>query len=163
MDISHLRAEYFQKCFFSVDGLWFLKLEEALGFEKALEIDLEVWKILPKIQARTIKKLLGLPDSLLGLQIAIAFKCTAEGFKFSILPDGQHSFSLEIDECPWVRMISGAGRKHLLPAIADAICPIEHATFAREFDSTICFRLARKGCLEPHPCVLSFDYPEGPA
>jgi len=157
MDIEILKAEYFKKCFFSVDGLWFMKLEEIAGFDKALSIDIEVWKILPKIQARTIKKLLNLQDNLLGLQIAIAFKCTAEGFKSRILAADHRSFSLEIDECPWVRMISSAGREQLMPAIADAICPVEHETFAKEFDSKIRFSLERKGCLEPHSCIFSFD------
>lgn len=157
MDINQLRAEYFKRCFFSVDGLWFMKLEEDATFEKALEIDIEVWKILPKIQARTVKKLLNLPDSLLGLQLAIAFKFTAEGFKFRIRSADEHGFSLDIDECPWVRLIANAGRQHLMPAVADAICPVEHATFAQEFDQSIRFSLDRKGCTESHSCIFTFD------
>ncbi|MHB1377104.1 MAG: DUF6125 family protein, partial [Candidatus Humimicrobiaceae bacterium] len=44
--------EYLQNSYAKVDGLWFLKTEEQFGFEKALESDLEVWKVMPKIQAR---------------------------------------------------------------------------------------------------------------
>jgi hypothetical protein len=157
MDINQLRAEYFKKCFFTVDGLWFMKLEEDTSFEKSLEIDIAVWKILPKIQARTIKKLLGLPDSVLGLQMALAFKLTAEGFKFGVRSADQHSVSLDIEECPWVQLMANAGRQHLALAIADAICPVEHATFAQEFDPNIRFNLERKGCLEPHSCIFSFN------
>lgn len=47
--------EYLQNSYAKVDGLWFLKTEEQFGFEKALESDLEVWKIMPKIQARYLK------------------------------------------------------------------------------------------------------------
>jgi hypothetical protein len=47
--------EYMRNCFVKVDGLWFVKLEEELGFGKALEYDKKVWEILPKIQARFLK------------------------------------------------------------------------------------------------------------
>ncbi len=43
-------AEYFHRSFTAVDGLWFMKVEEKHGFDAALEIDNEVWKVLPKIQ-----------------------------------------------------------------------------------------------------------------
>ena len=47
--------EYLQNSYAKVDGLWFLKIEEQFGFEKALDMDLEVWKVMPKIQARYLK------------------------------------------------------------------------------------------------------------
>jgi len=47
--------EYLYQCYVKVDGLWFVKVEEQFGFDKALEIDTEVWKIMPKIQARFLK------------------------------------------------------------------------------------------------------------
>ncbi len=47
--------QYLYQCYVKVDGLWFLKVEEQFGFDKALEIDAEVWKVVPKIQARFLK------------------------------------------------------------------------------------------------------------
>ena len=47
--------EYLYQCYVKADGLWFVKVEEQFGFDKALEIDAEVWKIIPKIQARILK------------------------------------------------------------------------------------------------------------
>ncbi len=52
---SRQLKEYFQNSYAKVDGLWFLNIEEQFGFEKALDIDLEVWKVMPKIQARYLK------------------------------------------------------------------------------------------------------------
>ena len=52
-------AEYFSRSYRAVDGLWFMKVEEKLGFDAALELDNEVWKVMPKIQARMIKQFLG--------------------------------------------------------------------------------------------------------
>lgn len=40
----------------TLDGLWFLKLEEEFGFEKALEIDDKVWKVYGKIEARRLRR-----------------------------------------------------------------------------------------------------------
>ena len=66
------KAEYFRRSYTAVDGLWFMKVEEKRGFEEALQLDEAVWKVLPKIQARTIKAMLNLCSGLDGLQEAIA-------------------------------------------------------------------------------------------
>ena len=42
-------VEYLRRSYQAVDGLWFMKVEEALGFEAALEADRRVWEILAKI------------------------------------------------------------------------------------------------------------------
>jgi hypothetical protein len=65
-------VEYLQKNFTTADGLWFVKIEEILGFERALEIDKEVWKVLPKIQARFIKT--KLEEKFLYIQKSSAYK-----------------------------------------------------------------------------------------
>ena len=52
--------EYFRRCYQAVDGLWFMKVEEKSGFDPALDVDHEVWKVMPKIQARMIKSMLKL-------------------------------------------------------------------------------------------------------
>ncbi|MBD3351709.1 MAG: hypothetical protein GF364_09515 [Candidatus Lokiarchaeota archaeon] len=41
-----------------LDGLWFLEVENKLGFEKAFEIDKEVWIKYARKEARRIKKFL---------------------------------------------------------------------------------------------------------
>lgn len=52
-----------------VDGLYFLGIEEKFGTESATEIDANCWKVMGKIEARYLKKILGvdevLPDSLI--------------------------------------------------------------------------------------------------
>ena len=53
------KAEYYHRCYKAVDGLWFVKTEQMYDFDSALEIDQEVWNIMPKIQARFLKKKLG--------------------------------------------------------------------------------------------------------
>ncbi len=154
---DRLVSEYLRKCFFSVDGLWFVKTEENSCFEKALEIDIEVWKVLPKIQARTLKKLLNLDDTFKGLQEALDFKLKAEGFKFEINENGIYSFLLSIELCPWVELINNSGRGELVKKISDAICPVEFEIFSKQFDKNIIFERKQKGCEASERCVLLFS------
>ena len=152
-----LVAEYFKRCFLSVDGLWFVKLEEVFSFDTALDIDVAVWKVLPKIQARTIKKLLCLGDGIENLRTACDFKLSAESYSYELLPLDAGGFQINIHDCPWVKHISKAGREHLLDRIADAVCPVEHETFAREFGSDIAFQHLQKGCRKQQHCVFLFQ------
>ena len=48
---------YLKRSYSAVDGLWFMKVEDSFDFDKALEIDNQVWKVVPKIQARFLKTL----------------------------------------------------------------------------------------------------------
>ncbi|HID25703.1 MAG TPA: hypothetical protein EYP23_04500 [Thermoplasmata archaeon] len=43
----------------AVDGLYFLGIEEKFGTEAATEIDRKVWEVMGKIEARRLKKFLG--------------------------------------------------------------------------------------------------------
>lgn len=47
----------------AVDGLYFLGIEEMFGAEGATEIDSQVWKVMGKIEARRLKKLLEIEGS----------------------------------------------------------------------------------------------------
>ena len=57
-------VEYLRRSYFAVDGLWFMMLEDELSFEKALEMDVKVWGVVPKIQARTQLQIPLLEDTL---------------------------------------------------------------------------------------------------
>ncbi|MBN1389094.1 MAG: hypothetical protein JXA22_00465 [Candidatus Thermoplasmatota archaeon] len=48
----------------AVDGLYYLGIEKRFGTEAATEIDAEVWAVMGKIEARRLKKLLGLGNTL---------------------------------------------------------------------------------------------------
>lgn len=46
--------------YWTVDGLYFLGIEEKFGTKSAIEIDKDVWKLMGKIEARRIKKTMGI-------------------------------------------------------------------------------------------------------
>jgi hypothetical protein len=63
MDIGQIDSEKMLKHYGQIgqilDGLWFLQLEKEFGFEKAIAIDEQVWKVFPPKEAKRIKNLLG--------------------------------------------------------------------------------------------------------
>ena len=55
--LMHLRNMW------TVDGLYFLEIEEKYGTKKATEIDTKVWEVMGKIEARKIKELFSITGS----------------------------------------------------------------------------------------------------
>ncbi|MFH0914417.1 MAG: DUF6125 family protein [Chloroflexota bacterium] len=49
--LAQLRETYSQSCY-TIDGLWFSLVEQKYGTDSALAIDVEVWRLLGRIQAK---------------------------------------------------------------------------------------------------------------
>lgn len=105
--------EYFQRCYKAVDGLWFMKVEKQYGFDRALDVDNEVWKVMPKIQARIIKSMLKLSDGPDALFIGLKTKLELDGFKFKA-EKTENGFRITINDCPWHNLMIKSGRETLL-------------------------------------------------
>jgi len=74
----------------AVDGLYYLGIEERFGTEAATEIDAFVWQVMGKIEARRLKKLLGLGNSLDEMVKGLKFSGWAmdlEDKEWEYLPD----------------------------------------------------------------------------
>jgi hypothetical protein len=126
------KTEYFRRSYTAVDGLWFMKIEEKLGFEEALRLDEAVWKVLPKIQARTLKGMMHLHGGLPGLCQALSVRLTMEGFEFEIEPQ-EDGFAVIVKRCPWHDMMMKSGRGELSERVSDLICRVENSVWASEF------------------------------
>lgn len=147
-------AEYFHRSYTAVDGLWFMKVEEKYGFEEALEIDDQVWKVLPKIQARALKNMLGLDEGIKGLCQGIAARLALEGFEFE-RSGNDDGFKVSVKKCPWQELMIRSGRKHLSDRISSLICKTENTAWASEFGD-IDFELEAQICKGADCCLLSF-------
>jgi hypothetical protein len=154
-----LFADYLRKCFVSVDGLWFMKVEEDADFEKALALDIAVWKVIPKIEARAIQELLNLGKGIEALRQALDFKLSAELYRFDLTQISLDSFVLEVHGCPWVEQIKKANRQHFLERISDTICPAEYRTFTDEFGKDLKIEHLRDKCLSDGCCRFLFQEP----
>jgi len=157
MQDQKLIADYLRKCFVSVDGLWFMKVEQGADFEKALELDIEVWKVLPKIEARTIQELLDIGKGMQALRQALEFKLSAEDSRFKLSPLGHNGFTLEVRDCSWVAHIRKANREQFLERISESICSLEFGTFASEFGSNISVEHDCSSCRSEGGCLFYFS------
>jgi len=151
-------AEYFHRCYTAVDGLWFMKVEEKYGFDVALDIDVEVWKVMPKIQARKLKSFCNLDKGLDALLECFSTKLHLEDFKFNVEKfKDEKGFKIIITECPWHNTMVKSGREHLSGKIGTRICNTEYSVWAKEFGDDIQFELESQICNGSQFCILKFN------
>ena len=152
-------AEYLHRSYTSVDGLWFLKVEEKYGFDSALEIDNEVWKVFAKIQARTLKAVGKMEKGMEALLECFTTKLNIDGFKFKAEKTANgNGFRLIISKCPWHDLMVKAGRESLSEKVGNRICNTEYSAWAAEFDDNIRFELQSQICKGDEFCIIQFSY-----
>ena len=147
-------AEYFRRCYTAVDGLWFMKVEDKHGLEAALEADDQVWKVLPKIQARMLKTMLHADRGIDALRKCLTTRLTLEGFDFGSQQTSD-GFSIFVKRCPWHDQMVKSGREHLSGTVGRRICETEYRVWATEFGD-IRFELQQQICEGCKQCVLEF-------
>ncbi|MBN1292462.1 MAG: L-2-amino-thiazoline-4-carboxylic acid hydrolase [Candidatus Latescibacteria bacterium] len=156
-------SEYFHRNYTAVDGLWFMKVEEQFDFETALKIDNEVWKVLPKIQARMLKSMGNLGDDIVSLRESVETKLYLEGYEFDVEPNNDDGFKCIITECPWHNAMVKSGRTDLSSKVGKRICLTEYNTWLTEFDTPLRFEIEIRICEGEKQCVLNFFKEESKA
>lgn len=148
MSEDQVLVEYLRRSYHAVDGLWFLQVEEALDFDRALAWDERVWAVLAKLQARKARELLGVTDhSLPELVRCFSLKLTADGFQFAAeVSDSEVRFHLR--DCPWRALLQRAQRAHLGARIAEVMCRCEGEAWAREFGGEYAFTTPALACCD---------------
>ena len=156
------KAEYFHRSYKTVDGLWFVKTEEQFDFDTALDLDREVWKVMPKIQARFLKKKLGVDKDIDALGKCFSKKLELDGFKFKVEKTkskdiGNDRINFVISRCPWHDILIKSKREHLSDKIGRVICGTEYGVWASEFGQYIEFSFGNERiCRGDLNCILSF-------
>ena len=156
------RAEYFHRSYKTVDGLWFVKTEERFDFDTALDLDREVWKVMPKIQARFLKKKLGVDKGIDALGKCFSKKLELDGFEFEVEKSrstgfGNDCINFVISRCPWHDILIRSKREHLSDKIGGVICSTEYSLWASEFGPDIKFEFGKNRiCQGNSSCILSF-------
>jgi predicted ArsR family transcriptional regulator len=148
-------AEYFHRSYSAVDGLWFMKIEGKYGFDVALDIDNEVWKVFPKIQARLLKSMGKLEDGIEGLHEALTTKLKLEGCEFKT-EKADRGFRITLNNCPWHNLMVKSKREALSGKVGALICNTENSAWAAEFGPGIKFELKRQICTGSKSCILKF-------
>jgi hypothetical protein len=147
--------DYFNRSYKTVDGLWFMKVEEKHGFDDALYLDNEVWKVVPKVQARMIKSFLGLETGPDALFEGLLTKFELDGFKITT-EKNEKGFIITITDCPWHNLMIKSGREHLSAVVGETICQTEYNVWVSEFAKNMKFELKSQKCKESKNCLFEF-------
>jgi hypothetical protein len=162
---------YLYQNYTKVDGLWFLKVEEIYGFDRAFEIDNRVWEVIPKIQARFIKKILleafqkdGVADSRTAenqsaktlLFEALKIKLSLDRFEYKVSKN-KAAISVRIGKCPWHEIMVKAQREAFSGKIGSAICNNEYSAFISEFYPDAVIDISSRLCNGNDCCNFKFS------
>jgi hypothetical protein len=152
------KIQYLKLSYSDVDGLWFMKTEEQYGFKQALNIDNEVWKVMPKIQARFLKSIYGLDKGIEALQRCFTEKLLMDGCEFQAETDKQkYCLRITILKCHWYDLIFKSGRDSVAQDVGNLICNTEYSGWAHEFGENIAFEFGSQICCGSKSCVLLFN------
>lgn len=149
------KIQYLKRSYSAVDGLWFMKVEDSFDFDKALEIDNQVWNVVPKIQARFLKNALGNDKGLKALEQCFTEKLRLDDIEFTVKRDDK-SLLITISRCHWHELLVKSNREHLSPRIGKTICYTEYSGWAEEFGESIFFKMLNRICGGGKECVLKF-------
>ena len=101
----------------ALDGLWFLAVESRMGFEAALEMDLEVWKAYGSVLLKRVARALGMeldpssPPDMRAVCELLAAACQVDGTgcHFEMGAEGECVFT--VHRCPWWENLRASGRE----------------------------------------------------
>lgn len=105
----------------AIDGLWFLEVESAHGFEEALRLDLEVWKKYGLVILKRMARMLGLdlsgggPPDLKTVNFLMENICRIDGTECrGEVRDGK-DILFRVTRCSWWENLRNAGREKVVP------------------------------------------------
>lgn len=137
------------KNWLAMDGLWFQAVENAYDMNDAKRCNDTCWVRYTRVEARMIKKFLGLPKQagLDGLKRALAFRMYAQINVQSIIEDSPNSIIFQMNDC---RVQSARKRRGLQDYPCKSAGLVEYSRFASEIDNRI--RTECVGCPpDEHP------------
>lgn len=148
-------VKWLREAYFTLDGLWFLVLEERLGLEGAVEVDIEVWRRFARVMAKRVARRLGVdPSNVEGVASSLHALFDIEGWEVG---PGPSKASLRVERCPWWDYLSKVGRLH----VADYVCPKVCEAIFSSWAEALNPRVKLSFTFSPPHCQASF-YTEGP-
>ena len=105
----------------AIDGLWFLALEKKLGFDKALEADVEVWKQYGIIFLKRLSRMLDLkidpgnPLDLETISFMLETMCRVDGTECEWEVVDENTSRFLVHHCSWYENLRRAGRENTVP------------------------------------------------
>ena len=146
---------WLREAYFAVDGVWFLTLEERLGLERAVEIDVEVWRGVAEVLAKRVKRRYGVDGSLASIVESTKVFFEVEGWGVELRPE---EGLVAVERCPWYDYLNRVGRGWVIDKVCPRVCEAMFSSWARamslEATATIDF--------SPPRCRVHFTVRAGP-
>ena len=153
---------FFEKSFFTLDGVWMIETEDMTNWETALKIDLIVWKELLKVIIRRLKKYLQLEkNNLTNLIDILTFRWTIEGWEYKILQREFNKVEIVVDQCPYkAAMDRNPGRTEKQALICNDMCIPFYKSVIKDFNESITLNRTIFMGLGDSNCDFSFSFEE---
>ena len=128
--------EDISKNWLTQDGLWFLGVEREFGMEKAIELDVESWKVFTVIEAKRIMQRFKIPENggIPALMKALSFRVYANINKQEIIEVSEKRCVFRMNDC---RVQSARNRKNLPDFPCKQVGVVEYSFFANTIDKRI--------------------------
>ncbi|MFX1588262.1 MAG: DUF6125 family protein [Promethearchaeota archaeon] len=149
---------FFERNFFTLDGLWMVETEKETNWETALNIDLVVWKKLLKIIFRRLKKYLNIKaDNLRDFIKILTFRWAVEGWNYELAIRDQGRVEISIRNCPYyASMDRNPDRHDKIPLICKNFCIPFYESIVNEFNNRIKIKRTRYKGLGDITCDFIF-------
>ncbi|GAI64554.1 unnamed protein product [marine sediment metagenome] len=130
---------FFERSFFTLDGLWMVEAEEEMNWKTALKIDLAVWKKLLKIIIRRLKKYLKIETNNLNDLIEIlTFRWSIEGWDYELKQNECDKAEIIIKKCPYKAVMDrNPERQDKIFLICKDMCIPFYKSIIRDFNTEI--------------------------
>jgi len=104
---------FFERNFFTLDGLWIIEVENEVDWDTALKVDIVVWQKLYQIIFRRVKRYLNIKtNTLKDLVEVISFCWSCEGYKYEIEKNEDTEAILNITMCPYKAAMDRNPERH---------------------------------------------------
>jgi len=151
---------FFERSFFTLDGLWMIATEEMTNWEVALKIDVIVWKKLLKIIIRRLKKYLNLEkNDLTNLIKILTFRWSIEGWKYSVIQHDNDKVKILVNQCPYKSaMDRNPERTEKQSLICKNMCIPFYKAITKDYNEKINLERTRYMGLGDDYCDFTFSF-----
>ncbi|MHA1671463.1 MAG: DUF6125 family protein [Promethearchaeota archaeon] len=152
---------FFEKHFFTLDGLWMIETEKKADWNIALDIDLKVWIKLLKIIIKRLKKYLNIHgDDIIDLLEILTFRWSVEGWKYDILKIDENEVYISVKRCPYKSAMNrNPDRHNKIPLICNNMCKPFYREIVKEFNPSISLKRTKFMGFKADECDFHFSIP----
>jgi len=94
-----------------VDGLWFIAVEKDSDYDKALDLDIDVWKNYVHVMIKRVKKYFNVSST--GLAAVKDLLEYDPWLEFEVLEETHERLSVQVTRCPGLEAMEKMGREML--------------------------------------------------